>query len=154
MYAGGKRAGGGGGEGGTGAQQPFCPLEWLSALTFRALPFFFFFYPRVLGIRREDLGSSWPFRFQMELDYSAALGLHINHILHDMLIHTRPGRSAKKTEEEKRRREEFLCSTTKFQMQRRDWSKAEWASSRHMFLCFFDWLEMAAGFCRAHVGKE
>lgn len=105
MYAGGKRAGGGGGEGGGHcAQQPFCPLEWLSVPTFCALPFFFFFLPRVPGVRREDLGSSWPFWFQLELDYSAAHGLHINEIIHDVLIHTGPGHSGEAAAQKKKKR--------------------------------------------------
>lgn len=115
MYAGGKKAGGGGGDGGHWRPTTF--------LSFRmSVCGDFFFLPRVPGVRREDLGSSWPFWFQLELDYSAAHGLHINEILHDTLIHTRPGRSGegtaqknhkKKSEEGKNsfaRQQNFRCS--------------------------------------------
>lgn len=45
--------------GGGCAQQPFCPLEGLSTLTFCTLPF----TPRVPEVRKEDLGSFCPFSF-------------------------------------------------------------------------------------------
>lgn len=139
------------GMGGTGAQQPFCPLEWVSVVTF-------FFLPRVPGVRREDLGSSWPFWFQLELDYSAAHGLHINEILHDTLIHTRPGRSGEGTAQKTIRRKAKKGRIPLLDNKISDAATGlvqSWVGliASHVFV-LFDWLEMAAGFCTTHVGKE
>lgn len=151
MYAGGKKAGGGGGDGGHWRPTTF--------LSFRmSVCGDFFFLPRVPGVRREDLGSSWPFWFQLELDYSAAHGLHINEILHDTLIHTRPGRSGEGTAQKTIRRKAKKGRIPLLDNKISDAATGlvqSWVGliASHVFV-LFDWLQMAAGFCTTHVGKE